>query len=532
MKRYLLHTWALWVRGLILALLSVSLVALFTQSAYAQVSFAKTYEGTYYDWAYSVQQTSDGGYILAGYTGSFGAGGWDIFLIKTDANGNIIWAKTYGGTDDNGASSVQQTSDGGYIVAGLTTSFGAGLSDVFLVKTDASGNIIWAKTYGGTGDDLVSSVQQTSDGGYIVAGETRSFGAGGWDIFLIKTDASGNIIWAKTYGGTNDDRASSVQQTSDGGYIVAGRTASFGAGLDDILLIKTDANGNIIWAKTYGGIYYDLAYSVQQTSDGGYIVAGRTGSFGAGGWDIFLIKTDANGNIIWAKTYGGIYEDFATSVQQTSDGGYIVAGRTGSFGAGGTDAFLIKTDASGNVQWAKTYGGTDYDLAYSVQQTSDGGYIVAGETWSFGASLSDVFLVKTDASGNMGSCGIVQNVSPTVTTPSPTVTTPSPSISSPSFTVNSPSPTITSPTLTVSEPCPFLSISESCQIASGLITLYKGGIKVSGFGEFEVKVYNVSGGIVKSIKGKDEVKLELSRGVYFVEVVSGGKVIREKVVIR
>jgi hypothetical protein len=491
--------------------------------------FAKTYGGTDLDRAYSVQQTSDGGYIVAGRTSSFGAGGSDIFLIKTDANGNVQWAKTYGGTSSEGASSVQQTSDGGYIVAGGTGSFGAG-GDIFLIKTDANGNIIWAKTYGGTGYEEASSVQQTSDSGYIVAGRTSSFGAGLRDIFLIKTYANGNIIWAKTYGGTYWDEAYSVQQTSDGGYIVAGYTTSFGAGYEDIFLIKTDANGNVQWAKTYGGTSGDLAYSVQQTSDGGYIVAGFTYSFGADG-DIFLIKTDANGNIIWAKTYGGTSDDLAYSVQQTSDGGYIVAGETWSFGAGWYDIFLIKTDANGNVQWAKTYGGTSGDLAYSVQQTSDGGYILAGETRSFGAGGSDIFLIKTDANGNIGSCSIVRNVIPTVNTVSPTVNTPSLSVSSVSPIVNTVSPTVTSSTPNVSSPCP-LSISEFCQVVSGLITPYKGGIKITKSGEFEVKVYNVSGGVVKSARGKNEVKLELSRGVYFVEVVSGGRVIREKVVIK
>jgi ribosomal protein S11 len=440
------------------------------------------------------------------------------------------FAKTYGGTNWDEAFSVQQTSDGGYIVAGRTYSFGAGYWDIFLIKTDANGNIIWAKTYGGTDFDEAFSVQQTSDGGYIVAGSTLSFGPGGYAIFLIKTDANGNIIWAKTYGGIVWDEAYSVQQTSDGGYIVAGYTQSFGAGDLDIFLIKTDANGNIIWAKTYGGTDWDDALSVQQTSDGGYIVAGGTRSFGAGYWDIFLIKTDANGNIIWAKTYGGTDFDEAFSVRQTSDGGYIVAGETNYF-VGGVNIFLIKTDANGNIIWAKTYGGTDWDDALSVQQTSDGGYIVAGKTNSFGAVGFDIFLIKTDANGDVGSCSIVQNVSLTVTTPSPTVNTPSPSVSSVSPTVYSVSPTVTSPTLTVSSPCP-LYISEFYQIASGLITPYKGGIKVRGSGEFEVKVYNVSGGVVKSARGKNEVKLELSRGVYFVEVVSGGKVIREKVVIR
>jgi uncharacterized delta-60 repeat protein len=521
-----------------LALLSVSLVALFTQYAYAQVvRFAKTYGGTNWDRAYSVQQTSDGGYIVAGFTSFFGAGDFDIFLIKTDANGNIIWAKTYGGTGWDQAFSVQQTSDGGYIVAGYTQSFGAGMSDVFLIKTDANGNLQWAKTYGGTNYDYAYSVRQTSDGGYIVAGETWSFGAGGVDIFLIKTNASGNLQWAKTYGGTDWDYAYSVQQTSDGGYIVAGWTFSFGAGYNDVFLIKTNASGNLQWAKTYGGSGVDYAYSVQQTSDGGYIVAGHTRSFGAGYYDVFLIKTNASGNLQWAKTYGGSSDDYAYSVRQTSDGGYIVAGETWSFGAGYYDVFLIKTNASGNLQWAKTYGGTNNERAYSVRQTSDGGYIVAGETNSFGAGSWDIFLIKTDANGNIGSCGIVGNASPTVTTPSPTVTTPSVSVYSVSPTITSPSPTVTSPTLSSSQVCVLsfddnVGISESCKPVSGPITQYKGGIKVSGSGEFEVKVYNVSGVMVKSLKGKDEIKLELSRGVYFVEVVSGGKVIREKVIIR
>jgi hypothetical protein len=233
----------------------------------------------------------------------------------------------------------------------------------------------------------------------------------------------------------------------------------------------------------------------------------------------------------FAKTYGGINWDFAQSVQQTSDGGYIMAGYTYSFGAGGSDIFLIKTDASGNVQWAKTYGGTNNKRAYSVRQTSDGGYIVAGWTFSFGAGNGDFFLIKTDANGNTGSCGIVGNASPTVNTPSPSVSSPNPTVNSVSLTVSS----IT--TLTVTAPCPLsddneLGISESCKPVSVLITPYKGGIKVSKSGEFEVKVYNVSGVVVKSLKGKNEVKIELSRGVYFVEVISGGKVIREKVVVR
>ncbi len=522
-----------------LAPLSVSLVALFTDYAHAQVvRFARTYGGASgLEWACCVQQTSDGGYILAGGTTSFGAGSYDFYLMKTDANGNVQWAKTYGGTNFDEAYFFQQTSDGGYILVGATESFGAGGHDYFLIKTDANGNLQWAKTYGGMSGDGAFSVQQTSDGGYIMAGYTYSFGAGWADFFVVKTDANGNVQWAKTYGAGAYDDADFVQQTSDGGYIVVGRTTSFGAGGEDFFVIKTDANGNVQWAKTYGGTGNEWAYYVQQTSDGGYIILGRTTSFGAGSADILLIKTDANGNVQWAKTYGGTGDEWSHYVRQTPDGGYMVVVWTWSFGAGGSDILLIKTDANGNVQWAKTYGGTGNEGSRSVRQTSDGGYILAGWTTSFGAGGADIFLIKTDANGDIGSCGIVGNVTPTVTTPSPTVTTPSPSVYSVSPTVTSPSLTVTTPTLTVNAPCPLsddneLGISESCKPVSGLITPYKGGIKVSGSGEFEVKVYNVSGVMVKSIKGKDEVKLELSRGVYFVEVVSGGKVLREKVIIR
>jgi len=497
------------------------------------ISFAKTFGGDTTDYAYSVQQTSDGGYIVAGETRSFGAGSSDAFLLKTDASGNLQWAKTFGGGNWDYAYSVQQTSDGGYIVAGYTLSFGAGLSEVFLLKTDALGNLQWAKTFGGSSGDVAYSVQQTIDGGYIVAGYTYSFGAGLSEVFLLKTDASGNLQWAKTFGGSYYDYALSVQQTSDGGYIVAGETRSFGAGGSDVFLLKTDASGNLQWAKTFGGSYVDSAFSVQQTSDGGYIVAGGTYSFGAGSSDVFLLKTDASGNLQWAKTFGGSSNDRAYSVQQTSDGGYIVAGYTRSFGAGG-DVFLLKTDASGNLQWAKTFGGGDYDRTYSVQQTSDGGYIVAGRTSSFGAGSYDAFLLKTDANGNIGTCAIVASVTPTVNTPSPSVASPIPTVTSPTPIITTPSPTVTSPTLTVSEPCS-LSISEEQRFDgcfADVLRVGKGHITVSSVGEFRVKVYDVSGNVVKDVEGKGVLRISLKKGVYFVEVLSREIKRVERVIVR
>jgi hypothetical protein len=340
---------------------------------------------------------------VAGITESFGAGNWDMYLVKTDANGDAGeggWIGTFGGTERDYASSVQQTTDGGYIVAGYTYSFDAGNGDVYLIKTDQNGNGVWSRTFGGTEWDCAYSAQQTTDGGYILAGQTVSFDAGYGDVYLIKTDANGDQVWTRTFGGTDIDGAESVQQTTDGGYIVAGSTGSFGARGSNVYLIKADADGSEVWSRTFGGVGDDKAYSVQQTSDGGYIAAGSTRSFGAGELDAYLIKTDANGDEVWSRTFGGSDNDCAYSVQQTTDGGYIVAGHTYSLGAGYSDVYLTKTDGNGDGVWSKTFGGSEYDMARSVQQTNDGGYILAGQTGSFGEGGSDVYLIKTDANGN------------------------------------------------------------------------------------------------------------------------------------
>jgi hypothetical protein len=363
----------------------------------AQTSWWRTYGGTGNDYGYSVRQTADGGFIVAGST--FGAGLDDVYLIKTNASGDTLWTRTYGGTDYDEGYSVQQTSDGGYIVAGPT---GGTFGDVYLIKVNASGDTVWTRTYGGTSSDLGYSVQQTSDSGYITAGYTYSFGAGNADVYLVKTDASGDTVWTRTYGGTDHDFGWSVQQTADSGYIIAGRTASFGAGNYDVYLIKTDASGNALWTRTYGGTSGDYGRSVQQTADGGYVIAGYTSSFGAGDMDVYLIKTNSSGDTLWTRTFGGTDEDWGRSVQQTADGGYIVTGGTCSLGAGYFDAYLIKTNAYGDTLWTRTYGGTGADWGESVQQTADGGYIVAGTAESVGVGSANVYLIKTDALGNVG----------------------------------------------------------------------------------------------------------------------------------
>jgi len=362
----------------------------------------KTYGGTDYDSPYSVVQTNDKGYAIAGYTYSFGTGSYDLWLVKTDASGNMQWNRTYGGTGGEEADSVVQTTDGGYALAGSTDSFGAGGVDVWLVKTDWAGNMQWNKTYGGASSDWASSVVQTSDGGYAIAGETYSFGAGDGDFWLVKTDSAGTMQWNKRYDRTPfeitfySDSAFSVVQTSDGGYAIAGGTGPFALPDVDFWLVKTDAAGTMQWNKRYGGTNWDVAYSVVQTSDGGYAIAGVTESFGAGYKDFWLVKTDSAGTMQWNKTYGEGSWDAAHSVVQTNDEGYALVGETLSYRPERShfDFWLVKADENGNMQWNKTYGGTDDDRAYSVVQTSDGGYAIAGGTESFGAGHGDFWLIK------------------------------------------------------------------------------------------------------------------------------------------
>jgi len=361
----------------------------------AKVIWEKTYGGDGNDIGFSVQETSDGGYIIAGYTTSFGAGYYDVYLMKTDADGESLWTRTYGGSDDDKGFSVQGTADGGYIIAGVTLSFGTGNYDVYLIKTDAFGNLIWEKTYGGENSDWGFSVQVTSDGGYIITGSTESSGAGAMDVYIVKTDANGDTLWTRTYGGIKNDSASSIQLTSDGGYIICGSSESFGAGKEDIYLLRIDSNGNALWTKTYGGTDYDYGSSVRQTLDGGYIIAGQTNSFGAGEYDVYLIKTDASGKILWTKTYGDIKWDNCSSIQETSDAGYIAVGLTDLSEDSHLhlNVYLIKTDASGNAIWQETYGGEDDAIGYSVLETSSGGYVVVGQ--KDGSDIcEDIYLIK------------------------------------------------------------------------------------------------------------------------------------------
>jgi uncharacterized delta-60 repeat protein len=381
---------------------------IFCSSLTLNAQWARTYGGIDFDRAFFIQQTSDGGYIAAGYTASDGAGVSDFWVLKLSLAGVIEWQYTYGGSGDDVAYAVQETSDEGYIIAGYTYSFGAGESDYWILKLTSEGVVEWQFTYGGIGDDRAYSIQETSDEGYIVAGYMHFFGVQTSDIWILKLTSGGDIEWQHIYGGTGDDKAYSVQQTSEGGYIVAGSTQYLGAMDHDFWVLKLTPAGFFEWQRIYRGYGDDVAYFVQETSDEGYIVAGDTNSFGFKESEFWVLKLTSIGDIEWERIYGGSDNDYLNCIQETSDGGYVVTGNTYSFGGGDSDFLVLKLSSTGNIEWQRAYGGSEEDVTYYIQETSDEGYIAAGYTDSFGAGGSDFLLLKLFSNGDIDpSCELV-----------------------------------------------------------------------------------------------------------------------------
>lgn len=412
--------------GFVIAMLSLSPLICIS-SAEPELEWVRTFGGYGEDVGTSVCAAKDGGFVIIGSTESFGAGigySWlikssrlgNIWLIKTDSEGNVQWDKTFGGLGKDIGFSVQETKDLGFILGGATKSQWVGNYDLWLIKIDKNGTMVWDKKLGGSNDEWANFVQETNDGGFIVVGGTESYGVGTDEtilgkstltenLWLIKTDFEGNVEWEKTFGGPDIDEGSSVRETIDGGYIIVGYTTSYGSGANDLWLIKTDSEGNYDWMKTFGGSNDDVGFSALETIDGGYIVTGYTASYGRGNNDLWLIKTDSKGNEEWSKTFGGPGFDEGTSIAKTNDGGYIITGYT--MNQSETNGFswlinppdpgcvwLVKTDSMGNEEWNKTISGSGNDWGNFVIETEDGAFVVTGGTESFDAEANDVLLAK------------------------------------------------------------------------------------------------------------------------------------------
>ncbi len=350
----------------------------------------------------SIQQTSDDGYIATGTTGPHN-GPHSLWLVKIDSTGGQEWEKTFSRSIDDFSEgrSVWPTNDRGYVIVGYSESPDIG-GDAWLIKTDSEGTIQWDRVFNASHYDYLEFGQQTNDGGYIMIGRTYPSGDDNRDALLVKTDFEGTVEWSTTFGGQACDSGKSVQQTLDGGYIIGGVTESYGAGSDDIWLIKTDSEGNILWDRTFGGQEWEACNSVQQTSDGGYTILGDTYSLETHDVDAWLIKTDSEGNRLWDKTFG--VEDSSahgSSIQQTSDGGSIVLCSSHE-----ANVWLIKTDLNGKKEWER---GFDSGSVSNITITSDGGYVMSGLTRpNFGDVMPgstqspvvyDALIIKTNSQG-------------------------------------------------------------------------------------------------------------------------------------
>ena len=406
-----------------------ALTAINVSASTPTIQWQKSLGGSGNDRAYSIAQTNDGGYVVTGIATTADGdvtvnhGSNDFWLVKLDSAGTKKWQKSYGGSGNETPNSVIQTSDGGYLMAGSSSAADGdvtknyGTDDVWLVKTDSAGTLQWQKSYGGSGSEYALFVAQATDGNYLFVGYSTSSDSdltinhGGYDCWVVKTDTAGTILWKKTYGGSGNDFTKSVQPTSDGGCIISGETSSSDGditgshGGTDLWLIKLDTAGTIKWQKVYGGSGSDGARFAEQTADGGYIATGYSNSTNGdvtgnhGNTDAWVLKTDSAGIIQWQKSLGGSNSDDACVVHATTDGGYMVAAFTGSTDGdvtsnhGGNDYWVVKLDSTSSPVWQKTFGGTNNDRATSLQLTTDGGIVVSGYS-----SSTDV-----DVTGNHGS---------------------------------------------------------------------------------------------------------------------------------
>ncbi|MCB0524391.1 MAG: T9SS type A sorting domain-containing protein [Saprospiraceae bacterium] len=406
--------------------LLIFLTYLITTFLHAQpsIEWQKNYGGSLYDEGTSVKPTSDGGYIIGGNTFSndgdvFGhRGGWDVWVLKTDQSGVLQWKKVFGGTGNDVVEHIQQTTDGGYFIVGYSESNNFDVSDNhgdfdgWVVKLDSNGSIEWQNSIGGSGWDEFWAGQQTTDGGYIVAGRSASndgdatYNHGQLDTWVVKLDAEGEIEWQRSYGGSKEDNARAMIQTMDGGYLVASRTASTDGdvtelhGNTDFWLTKLSLNGEIEWEKTLGGNHGDTPADLIQNNDGSYVITGYIGS-GTGDvsvyygiLDYWVVKISQTGDIIWEKTLGGSGPDWARKIIPANDGGYIVAGTTYSDdfdvigNDGGEDFWVVKVSNEGELVWQKSFGGTKQESLFGICNSPDGGYILTGSATSTNGDLT------------------------------------------------------------------------------------------------------------------------------------------------
>jgi len=342
--------------------------------------------------AYDIEQTSDGGYMIVGSVTTL-AGDDDVYLMRTDSSGDTIWTKTYGNNLNEQAFCINPTSDNGFILVGNRRE---DRSDIYVLKIDSVGDTLWTKIYGDESSEHSSFVMETSDNGLLIVGDKTNNSTNDKNVYLVKTNSDGDTIWTKQYGGIDSDEGKAAIELAGGEFIIVGTTQSFGAGGSDVYLIKTNSVGDTIWTKTYGGSNDDIGISVINTGSG-FAIGGHTNSFSSGDLDFYLISTNYDGDTSWTRVYGGADDDVGFGVAQANDNGFLLCGYTESFGAGNEDIYVVKYKNNGDFDWDETYGFSQEEIAYSILVTSDGGYVIPGNTESFYSGRDAIYLIKTKA---------------------------------------------------------------------------------------------------------------------------------------
>lgn len=388
---------------------------------YSQLVFQKTYGGPADDMFNDIKPTSDGGYILVGQTASFGQGNFDMYAVKTDAVGNITWNRAFGTPTRERAFGVVESVNGGYLLTGSYLVSGS-YDETMALRLDAAGNQTWVNYYTGIYDEEGYRAIEAQGGlGWYICAITDSYGGANqveYNVLGIN-NVNGGVITSSVYGGPGVDISRDIAPTSDGGFVVCGYTNSFGSGNTDFYIVKYSLLGTVQWTRTVGGPQLDEAYSIRQTSDGGYIVAGYTTSYGSGNEDILLVKLTSAGALSWARTLGGGNNDRCWAVRQSSDGGYIMAGQTNSFGFGNQDGYIVKVNSSGTYQWSKCYGGNQEDILYALEILQNGDLLAGGSTMSSGSGGRDGYLLKLGSNGDGGFTCPSINVATQSTSPTP-----------------------------------------------------------------------------------------------------------------
>jgi hypothetical protein len=385
---------------------------IFGLQGFSQSTVEKTLGKNKFDSFDAVTKTPDGGMVFLGRLDPDGFGNGAFYLVKTDANTDTLWTKIYESGNSAEGYSIDITADSGFIFTGNMYDYAGTDYDIYVVRTDKNGNILWSKIFGGSGYDFSYSIKSTTDDGFILAATTDSYGPGDYNMYIIKGDVNGDTLWTRITGTDSIEYATIALQANDGGYIIGGQSWGIGQGEGDFYLIKLDSQGDHVWSKTYGGRWDEDMYSIAKTFDGGYIMSGNTESWIGGvltptnthpannKQDVYIVKIDEFGDTLWTGTFGGVNFDNGRNIKQTSDSGYIFAGRSYSFSSS-QDIYLVKLNSSGDTLWTRKFDGGYSESGYEVEEHPDGGYIIAGYSNSFTAT-TDGMIIKTDINGNSG----------------------------------------------------------------------------------------------------------------------------------